>query len=221
MAYDFFNFPTPYTNAAAPGLNFDKVVQTTVDNSEIWPTIGVINLQLNLFDDASQGTILRHYSNAARRVIESYLGRNIGDTPSTYDVFYSADKFNVQTPAILTLPTDDSSNITVSGLSYYNALNPAVKTLINPSSYFFDPTGPKIIVSVIPNDVNTYMTSPIVASISITQSDVIANDPKVIHAALLLITHYYNNRSAYTDIDMKSLPAGIVTLLSGYKDLYI
>jgi hypothetical protein len=52
-----------------------------------------------------------------------------------------------------------------------------------------------------------------------TVANPLANYPVVKQAALLLLTHLYNNRSNTTDNQLKDIPFGVSTLLRPYKPL--
>ena len=51
--------------------------------------------------------------------------------------------------------------------------------------------------------------------------DVVDVPPSIIHAALLLIAHYYEHRESVTEVNVKELPQGIDDLLSRHKKGWI
>jgi hypothetical protein len=86
------------------------------------------------------------------------------------------------------------------------------------SSYFYDPSGNKVIVNNLPTDVNTVMTAPIIVQYT-TVSNPLSAYPVIKQAALLLLTHLYNNRANSTAVQLKDIPFGVTTLLRSYKPL--
>ena len=125
-------------------------------------------------------------------------------------------------PTSLDLPeVSQNSNsslagVTISKVAYYNSSN--VLTTVSPSIYYYDASGNKVIVSSLPTDINSDMTAPIIVEYS-TVANPIQTYPVVQQAALLLLTHLYNNRSNTTNIMQKDIPFGVSTLLRPYKPL--
>ena len=139
----------------------------------------------------------------------------------TYRVWYGPEGL-VASPTSLDLPeVSQNSNsslpgVTISKVAYYNSSN--VLTVVSPSIYYYDASGNKVIVSSLPTDINSDMTAPIIVEYS-TVANPIQTYPVVQQAALLLLTHLYNNRSNTTNIMQKDIPFGVSTLLRPYKPL--
>jgi hypothetical protein len=77
-----------------------------------------------------------------------------------------------------------------------------------------------VILNSIPNTLNQNVANPIV--VTYTQNrGFIANYPVIKQAALMLLTHLYNNRSTVSDtVGMKAqIPFGVDMLLRPYKTL--
>jgi hypothetical protein len=99
-----------------------------------------------------------------------------------------------------------------------NDLNPPVLTTIASSQYYYDPTGNKLVLFEVPNNVNTYMTAPMLCQYTL-QGSVIGQYPVVKQAGLMLLTHFYNNRSAISEAKQYQLPWAIDQLLRPYRTL--
>ena len=69
-----------------------------------------------------------------------------------------------------------------------------------------------------PSDVNTVVTSPIVIEFTVNPNFLQAY-PVIKQAALLLLTHLYNNRSETTLSKLQTIPYGVDALLRPYKPL--
>jgi hypothetical protein len=121
-------------------------------------------------------------------------------------------------PVSLDLPEVSQNGVTINWVKYYNDLNPPVLTTIASNQYYYDPTGNKLVLFEVPNNVNTYMTAPMLCQYTL-QGSVIGQYPVVKQAGLMLLTHFYNNRSAIAEIQHKQLPWAIDQLLRPYKPL--
>ena len=202
-------------------FNYVKVEQIGRDNSTAWLTETQITNQLNLFGDTSQDSYLAGIELAVRQAIEDYLGMSIFAV--TYRVWYGMESL-VASPLALDLPevsqnTNSSlPGLTISSLKYYTDAFPAVSVTVDPSQYYYDNSGNKLIVQSLPTSINTSMTAPIVIEYS-TVANPIANYPVVQQAGLLLLTHLYNNRSNTTDRKLNDIPFGVASLLRPYKPL--
>lgn len=203
--------------------SYQKVEQVDRDISTAWLTLEEITQQLNLFDDESQDTYLTGLELATRMAIEDYIGMSI--LPVSYKVYYGASNNMMGMETALDLPevsqdTNVSTGVTVTELGYYNNAQPPVYTVIDDSQYFYDPTGNKVIVNTMPNDINTSMTNPVVVSYDLN-SNPIGTYPVIKQAGLLLLTHLYNNRSNTTMEVLHELPYGVSQLLRPYKPLVL
>jgi hypothetical protein len=211
----------PYGGQTRNPFNYVKVEQIGRDVTTNWLTTDEVTNQLNLFDDQSQDSYVMGLDLATRMHIEDYLGLSI--FPVTYRVWYGAESLTA-TPVSLDLP-EVSQNLqpnlaplTIGSVGYYNSLFPPVFVPVDPSQYFYDNSGNKIIITSLPTDINTQMTAPIVVQYT-TVASPLAAYPVIKQAGLLILTHLYNNRSDTTETKLKTIPYGAQTLLRPYKPL--
>jgi hypothetical protein len=211
----------PYGGQTRNPFNYVKVEQINRDVTTNWLTTDEVTNQLNLFDDQSQDSYVMGLDLATRMYIEDYLGLSI--FPVTYRVWYGAESLTA-TPVSLDLP-EVSQNLqpnlaplTIGSVGYYNSLFPPVFVPVDPSQYFYDNSGNKIIITSLPTDINTQMTAPIVVQYT-TVASPLAAYPVIKQAGLLILTHLYNNRSDATETKLKTIPYGAQTLLRPYKPL--
>lgn len=196
-------------------FNYSKVIQSTRDPVTQWLTLDEITNQLNLFADESQDEYLLQLELATRMSIEDYLGIPILNV--TYQASYLISGL-IAAPVSLDLPEVSQNGVTINWVKYYNDLNPPVLTTIASSQYYYDPTGNKLVLFEVPNNVNTYMTAPMLCQYTL-QGSVIGQYPVVKQAGLMLLTHFYNNRSAISEAKQHQLPWAIDQLLRPYKTL--
>ncbi len=198
----------------APGrtpFNYDRFEQLDRNIDAAWLSLSDIRLQLNLFGDTSQDDYLTELELATRMAIEDYLGLRIKAV--SYRVYYSpASVFG--SPVTLDLPQTSQGGVTVISVAYYDQNN--VLQTVDPAGYYYDATGQKIVVASLPTAINTNRTSPIVVEYTL-EADPIGTYPVVKHAAKLLLTHLYNNRSNTSELNLKAIPYGVDTLLRPYK----
>jgi hypothetical protein len=195
--------------------NYSKVIQSNRDPVTQWLTYDEITNQLNLFQDESQDEYLTQLELATRMAIEDYLGVPVFNV--TYQASYLISGL-MAAPVSLDLPEVSQNGVTINWVKYYNDLNPPVLTTIASSQYYFDPTGNKIVLFEVPNNVNTYMTAPMLCQYTL-QGSVIGQYPVVKQAGLMLLTHFYNNRSAISEAKQYQLPWAIDQLLRPYRTL--
>lgn len=211
----------PYGGQTRNPFNYVKVEQIGRDVTTNWLTPDEVTNQLNLFDDQSQDSFVMGLDLATRMYIEDYLGLSI--FPVTYRVWYGAESLTA-TPVSLDLPevsqnlAPNLAPITNVSVGYYNSLFPPVFVPVDPSQYYYDNSGNKIIITSLPTDINTQMTAPIVAQYT-TVASPLAAYPVIKQAGLLILTHLYNNRSDTTETKLKTIPYGAQTLLRPYKPL--
>ncbi len=196
-------------------FNYDKFEQTNRDVVTPWLTLQEIADQLNLFTDESQDSYLLSLELAVRMAVEDYLGLPIVNT--SYRVYYGVSAL-YGSPISLDLPEVSQSGVTINAVRYFNDAATPVLTTVASSTYFFDPTGSKVICSTLPSDINPQMTSPVIVDYTLTGS-ILATYPAIKQAGLLLYTHLYNNRSNTTELNLKTLPYGVDQLLRPYKPL--
>jgi hypothetical protein len=221
MAADSTLAGLPFGAVTRNPFNYSKVEQIGRDNATPWLTLAEITNQLNMFDDESQDTYLSGLEVAIRQAIEDYLGLSI--FPVSYRVWYGIESL-AAAPVCLDIP-EVSQNInsslpgvTITALKYWNDDFPATSVTVDPSQYYYDNSGNKLIVQSLPTSINSTMTAPIVIDYS-TVASPLAAYPVIKQAGLLLLTHIYNNRSNTTDRKLHDIPFGVATLLRPYKPL--
>lgn len=207
-----------YANNRNP-YNYAKFEQVGRDVSTAWLTLDEITNQLNLFDDTSQDAYLQGLAVAVRMAIEDFLGMAIFATQ--YRVYYS--NFGLYNTAVyLDLPETTPRNgstvgVTIDTVEVYESSN-VVPVAMDPSTYSYDPTGNRVILNSVVNEVSQDVANPIV--VTYTQNAAfISTYPVVKQAGLLLLTHFYNNRSDTTETQLKQIPFGVQALLRPYKPL--
>ena len=202
-------------------FSYEKFEQINRNNTTAWLTLEEVTQHLNLYDDESQDTYITALELATRQAIEDYLGLSIFSV--TYRVWYGTASL-AASPLAFDLPeVSQNSNPTLAGITvrsvgYWNDTFPPVFVVVDPSQYFYDASGNKVIVSSLPTAINTVMTAPIVIDYS-TVANPMAAYPVIKQAGLLLLTHLYNNRANATEVKLKDIPFGVTTLLRSYKPL--
>ena len=216
-----YQYGSPYGAQTRNPFNYSKFEQINRDNTTLWLTLEEITQQLNLVDDESQDTYLSGLALAVRQAIEDYLGLSIFSV--SYRVWYGTESL-AASPVCFDLPevsqntNPASAGITITSVSYWNDSFPPVFTTVASQNYYYDASGNKIIVNSLPTEINTVMTAPIVIDYA-TVANPISAYPVIKQAALLLLTHLYNNRSDTTETKLKTIPFGVETLLRPYKPL--
>lgn len=202
-------------------FNYEKFEQINRDIATPWLTLDEITQQLNLFEDESQDTYLSSLEVATRQAIEDYLGLSI--FPVTYRVYYNSSSL-WGVPLTLDLPEVSQNynatqpGVTITSVGYWNASVPTVFTELSATTYYYDPSGNKIVLQQMPEDINFMMTAPIVAVYK-TAANPVSTYPVIKQAGLLLLTHLYNNRSNTTSDIQHEIPFGVAQLLRPYKPL--
>ena len=213
----------PYLGSSRNPYSYEKVEQVSRDIQTSWLTLDEITNQLNLFQDESQDDYLRGLEVATRMAIEDYLGMSI--FPIQYKVYYGSNS-STGTQMALDLPevSQDFRNIigtVINSVGYYSADTVPVFTTLSASSYFYDPTGNKVIISAgVPSEVNQVMSNPIVV-VYTTNANPLAQYPVIKQAGLLMLTHLYNNRSDTSTTLVRKIPFGVEALLRPYKPLVL
>ena len=203
-------------------FNYDKFEQINRALTTGWLTLEEITQQLNLFGDESQDSYLEGLELAVRMHIEDYLGMPI--FPVSYRAYYGISSIYAS-PVCLDLPqvsykdSYNSGGVVINSVKYYNDDTPVTLTTLASSNYFYDPTGNKVILpNGTPSDVNVNVTSPIVIEYTVNPN-FLQSYPVIKQAALLLLTHLYNNRSETTLSKLQNIPYGVDALLRPYKPL--
>lgn len=215
-----------YLNYGAPTrnpFNYEKVEQINRDVVTHWLTLEELTQQINLYDDESQDAYVNSLELATRQAIEDFLGMSI--FPVSYRVWYNSSSL-YGTPLTLDLP-EVSQNInpglpgvTVNSVKYWTEDNPPVLVTVDPLTYYYDPSGNKVVLQSLPSNLNAAMTSPVYCEYT-TAANPLATYPVIKQAGLLLFVHLYNNRSNTTESSLKEIPFGVSTLLRPYKPLVL
>ena len=212
----------PFGGGTRNPFNYDKFEQINRALTTGWLTLDEITNQLNLFGDESQDAYLEGLELAVRMHIEDYLGMPI--FPVSYRSYYGLGSLYAN-PVCLDLPEVsykdhyNTGGVVINSVKYYNNASPVVITTLATSAYVYDPTGNKVILpGGMPSDVNTVVTSPIVIEYTVNPNFLQAY-PVIKQAALLLLTHLYNNRSETTLSKLQNIPYGFDALLRPYKSL--
>lgn len=209
LAQFFANNRSPY--------NYAKIEQIGRDVSTPWLTLSECTEQLNLFDDESQDTYISSLELAVRMAIEDFLGMAIFATQ--YRTYY-ANLGVYNTEVFLDLPevSQGASGVTIDTVEFYGSESNTIPVLIDPSQYSYDPTGNRVILNSIPNNLNQFVANPILVTYT-QNANILASYPVIKQAGLLLLTHLYNNRSNTTVEKLNEIPFGVAALLRSYKPL--
>lgn len=211
----------PYAATRNP-FNYDKVEQIARDLTTNWLTLDEITNQLNLFGDESQDAYLSGLELAVRMHIEDYLGMPI--FPASYRVYYDISSLYAS-PICLDLPevsykdSFNSGGVIINKVAYWNGGSPSVLVPLTVNQYYYDATGNKVILPEgMPSEINMNRTSPLIVEYTVNANFLQAY-PVIKQAALLLLTHLYNNRSETTLGVLHNIPYGVDALLRPYKPL--
>ena len=208
----------PYLGTTRNPFSYEKVEQLERDVSTPWLTMDQITQQLNLFNDESQDDYLSGLELATRMAIEDYLGMTIFSIK--WRTYYGAYNGMSGTQTCLDLPeiTPGACGVTINSVQYYSQGTVPILTTVDPLTYYYDPTGNKVICNSIPDEVNQVITNPIVCTYT-TGANRLASYPVIQQAGLMLLTHLYNNRSNTFNGTLNEIPFGVAQLLRPYKPL--
>lgn len=211
----------PFAAVTRNPFNYVKVEQINRDVVTNWLTLDEITNQINNWGDESQDDFLKSLELATRGAVEDYLGMSIFSI--TYRVWYGTESLSAS-PVALDLPEvsqnqyPSQAGVQIDAVGYYGTDFPANRVVLSSNSYQYDPSGNKVLVQNLPTDVNTSMTAPVFVEYT-TAPNPLQTYPQIKQAALLLLTHLYNNRSNTTEMNLKSIPFGFETLLRPFKPL--
>lgn len=194
--------------------NYVNVEQVSRDLTTGWLTLEEITQQLNLFEDESQDGYLRSLEVAVRMAIEDYLGLSI--FPTQYRVYYGTS--GIYDPSLYLDVPETKGGVTIDSIYYYADASATTPVLLPKTSYFYDSTGNRVVITSIPTTLNQYVENPIVMTYT-QNANFLSQYPVIKQAGLLLFTHLYNNRSDTDERIMRQIPFGVQTLLRPYKPL--
>lgn len=202
-------------------FNYSKVEQLQRDSVTPWLTLPEMREQVNLYGDTSQDTYLSQLELGVRQYVEDYLGMSI--FPVSYRVYYDVASL-YGTPLTLDLPAvsqnlyPTQSGVSVDAVRYWNANN--VLTTVSPTTYYYDNSGDKVVITSLPNDISTSRTSPIICEYT-TVSNPLSEYAVIRQAGLMLLTHWYNTRTSVAEKIMRDVPFSFHALLRAYKPLVL
>ena len=179
-----------------------------------WLPIETVRDHLNLYGDTSQDAILEQYELATRQYIEDYLGKSIFS--KSYQTNYGLQVFQDPITA-LDIP-NAYQNVSINQVSYWD--ENGVFQIIPATSFTFDDIGAKVIIKSIGTTVDPNRTAPISVQFSV-DANPIATYATVKQAGLLLLTHFYNNRSMTSEKALTQLPYAFETLLRPYRAIIL
>ena len=211
----------PYAATRNP-FNYDKIDQIARDLTTNWLTLEEITQQLNLFGDESQDAYLTSLELAVRMHIEDYLGMAI--FPTSYRVYYGvsslyASPIALDLPEVSYIDSYDEGLLSIDKVAYYDGGTPSVLVTLDPTQYYYDGTGNKVILpGGTPSNISQNRTSPLVVEYTVNPN-VLSAYPVIKQAGLLLFTHLYNNRAETTLTRLQDIPYGVDALLRPYKPL--
>ena len=211
----------PYYSGTRNPFNYQKIEQISRDLTTGWLTLDEITQQLNLFGDESQDQYLTGLELATRMAIEDFLGMSV--FPIQYRTYYGDPGLN-GTAVYLDLPeatptTQYGTGTVINKVSYYTGDSNSVKNTLAASNYYYDPTGNRVVVSSgLPAPLAQNIANPVEVEFTVN-ANFVAQYPVVKQAALMLLTHIYNNRSDTTGPIQHKIPWGVEVLLRPYKPL--
>jgi len=175
-----------------------------------------------LFGDESQDAYLTSLELAVRMHIEDYLGMAI--FPTSYRVYYGvsslyASPIALDLPEVSYIDSYDEGLLSIDKVAYYDGGTPSVLVTLDPTQYYYDGTGNKVILpGGTPSNISQNRTSPLVVEYTVNPN-VLSAYPVIKQAGLLLFTHLYNNRAETTLTRLQDIPYGVDALLRPYKPL--
>lgn len=169
-------------------------------------------LQVNLFGDTSQDDYLQLLCSLAQELVEDYIGQYL--QPTRTEAFYQ--RFDTSG---MTVPQPYISNYK---LEYWDE-NDVLQT-VSSSTYFIDTTMNPILIKPVLNATFPAQTSSTrTNAIKFTYDSILygaENDMDIerIHQTMLLmLTHWYNNRSDTETSPKKEIAYGFLRLLNKYR----
>jgi uncharacterized phiE125 gp8 family phage protein len=177
-----------------------------------WLDLETIRAHLNLYSDTSQDALLEQYELATRQYIEDYLGKSIFS--KSYQTNYGLGVFQDPVTA-LDIP-NAYSNVTINLVNYWD--ENGVNQMVPMGKFTFDDIGAKVIIQSFGTSVDPNRTAPISVQFTV-DSNPIATYATVKQAGLLLLAHFYNNRSMTSEKAQTQLPFAFDTLLRPYREI--
>lgn len=168
--------------------------------------------QVNLFGDTSQDDYLEGLCGVAQEIVEDYIGQYL-ETVSTQCNYL---RFNQTGMAI---PQPNISNLVVKYWDEHDILQ-----TLSPSVYLVDTTVNPILLrtrnaQAFPAALSAVRTAPVQITYDsiLYGADQDMNVERIRQAMLLMVTHWYNNRSDTDMANRKEIPYGFLRLLNKYR----
>ena len=195
-------------------FNWYSLKELERDLTTEWLDLAIVRAHLNLYDDTSQDDLLTEYELATRQYIEDYLGKSI--FARGYQTNYGLNVFQDPVTA-LDIP-NAYQNVTISQVAFWdeNGANQIVPT----ANFLYDDVGAKVVIQSFGTSVDPNRTAPISVQFTVDVNP-IATYATVKQAGLLLITHFYNNRSMTAEKTMTQVPFAFDTLLRPYREIVL
>ena len=214
MAYEYTLPGGPILSPTRNPFNWSKVELVSRDITKEWLLVDEIANHLNLFGDTSQADYLEMLGLATRQAIEDIIGVPFAD--QTWRVYYGGPTLYGST-VCLDMP-ESSGPVTINSLKYWTDAATPLEVTIDPSTYYYDASGNKLVCTTLPASINSMMTAPVTLEYTITANSM-ATYPVIKQAGFLLVTHFYNQRCETVEKALQSIPFGVNTLLRNYRQL--
>ena len=195
-------------------FNWYSLRETERDLNTAWLNIDIIRAHLNIYGDTSQDTLLLEYELATRQYIEDYLGKSIFS--KGYQTNYGLSVFQDPLTA-LDLP-NAYQDVTIGQVAFWN--KDGVQQVIPAANYTYDDIGAKVVIQSIGASLDPNRTAPISVQFTVDVNP-IAQYATVMQAGLLLLTHFYNNRSMTGEKMIAQLPFAFDSLLRPYREIVL
>lgn len=200
---------------------WNKLTEVSRDyDSDLIP-VTELRYQLNLYSDTSQDAYLELLDKTAKAYIEDKLG--VSFHTRTAKAYYSPSTFITSGEYThLPLPNSFDTTMSVSSIQYY-ATGAKTLTTLATSNWFFDVTSDRLAVKLSGVQFNTDYESPLLVNLSYGSSDgsALTENPAIKHAAMLLVTHWYRNRSTTSEGMLNNIPHGVDVLLEPYREVLL
>ena len=195
-------------------FNWYSLRELERDLTTTWLDITIIRAHLNLYSDVSQDALLDEYELAARQYIEDYLGKSIFS--KAYQTNYGLNVFQDPITA-LDLP-NAYQEVTINQVAFWD--QNGVQQIVPTANFTYDDIGSKVVIQSFGTSVDPNRTAPISVQFTVDVNP-IATYATVRQAGLLLLTHFYNNRSMTGEKAMTQLPFAFDTLLRPYREIVL
>lgn len=200
---------------------WSKLTEVSRDYVNDLISVTELRYQLNLYSDTSQDSYLDLLDKTAKVYIEDRLG--VSFHTRTVKAYYSPSTFITSGEyTYLPLPNSFDTTLSVSSIQYYGL---GVKTLttLATSHWFFDITSERLAVKLSDIQFNTDYESPLVVNLTYgsASGSSLSTNPAIKHAAMLLVTHWYRNRSTTSEGMLNNIPHGVDSLLEPYREVLL